>query len=133
HTNGTIRASGTPVDLRSDLGVNQNSPTFTGKLDVRLGRRHWIGVEGTPFRLDGTMDLSRSITYQNRVFSITDRVTSTASLDYFYAGYQFDLISRPRGHIGLEAGGAYLSATGSITSQATSVTAFKSETVGMPL
>jgi hypothetical protein len=133
HTMGTIRASGTPVDLRSDLGVRQNSPTFTGRFDVRAGRRHWIRVEGTPFRLEGTKELSRSITYQNRIFSIDDRVTSTASLDYFYAGYQFDLISRPRGHLGLEAGGAYLGASGSITSQVTGLTASKSETVGMPL
>jgi hypothetical protein len=133
HTKGTIRAQGTPVDLQSDLGVNQNAATFTGKLNVRLGGRHQINVEGTPFRLEGDMNLARSVTYQGRTFSIADHVTSTADLDYFYAGYQFDLISRPAGHFGLEAGGAWLHATGAITSAATGVTASKSETVGIPL
>jgi hypothetical protein len=133
HTTGTIRASGTPVDFQSDLGVNQNAATFTGRLDVRFARRNWLRVEGTPFRLDGAQNLSESITYQGRVFSIADRITSTADLNYFYAGYQFDLISHPNGHFGVEAGGAYFNATGSISSQATGVTASKSETVGMPL
>jgi hypothetical protein len=133
HTTGAIRANGTLIDLRSDLGVNQNTPTFTGKLDLRWSRRHRISVEGTPFRLEGDKSLSRSITYQGRVFSINDHISSRADLDYLYAGYQFDFISRPRGHFGLEAGGAFLSATGSITSQVTGVTASKSETVGMPL
>jgi hypothetical protein len=133
HTSGTIRAQGTPVDLRTDLGVNQNTATFTGRLDVKLGRRNWIRVEGTPFRLDGAMSLSRSITYQGRIFTINDNVTSKADLDYFYAGYQFDILARPRGHLGLELGGAYLNATGSIVSQVTNVTASKSQTVGLPL
>lgn len=133
HTSGSIQANGTPVDLHTDLGVNQNVASFTGKLDARLGRRHSIRVEGTPFRLDGTMDLARTISYQGRVFSITDHVTSKASLDYVYAGYLFDVLSRPGGHVGLQVGGAYLNTTGSITSRSTGTTASRSQTVGMPL
>jgi hypothetical protein len=132
HTSGTIQANGTPVDLRTDLGVSQNVATFTGKAEIKLGRNR-IEIEGTPFRLDGTKNLSRSITYQGRVYPINDRVASTADLDYFFAGYQFDVISRPAGHLALEAGGAYLNATGAITSQSTSVTESKSVTVGLPL
>ena len=133
HTNGIIQASGTPIDLRSDLGVEQNVATFAGKLDLRLGRRQWIRVEGVPFRLTGQQDLSRTITYRGRVFSFADRVASDASLDYVYAGYQFDVISTPRVRFGLEAGGAYLNATGAIASQVTNLTASKSQKVGLPL
>jgi hypothetical protein len=133
HTTGTIRASGTPVDFQSDLGVNQNAATFTGKLDFKLGHRSRVNIEGTPFRLDGSNNLARAITYQSRTFTINDRITSTADLDYFYAGYQFDLIAKPSGNLGLEAGGAYLNASGAITSQTTGITASRSETIGMPL
>jgi hypothetical protein len=133
NTSGTIRANGTPVDLKSDLGVTQSQPTFTGKLVAKPGRRNKIVVEGTPFGLDGNKDLSRSITYQGRNYVVNDRVTSTADMNYFYAGYQFDVLSRPSGHLGVEAGGAYLSATGSITSQTANVTESKTETVGLPL
>jgi hypothetical protein len=133
NSSGTIRANGTPVDLKSDLGVSQNQPTFTGKLVVKPGRKHNIVIEGTPFRLSGTNDLTRTITYSGKTYTLSDRVTSLADLDYFYAGYQYDLISRPAGHFGLMAGGAYLSADGTIRSQVSGLTASKTETIGLPL
>ncbi len=133
HTSGSIRANGTPVDLQSDLGVSQNTASFTGRLDLKLGSRSRIRLEGTPFDLNGSMNLNQSITYEGRTFSISDHIASTADLNYFYGGYEFDVVSRPAGHIGIEAGGAYLSADGTIASQVTGVTASKSETVGMPL
>lgn len=133
NSSGTIRANGTPIDLKSDLGVNQGQPTFTGKLVGRFSRRNKIVVEGTPFHLDGSNNLSRTITYQGRDYVVNDHVTSTADMTYFYGGYQFDLLSRPSGHLGLEVGGAYLSATGSLTSQTASVTESKTEAVGLPL
>jgi len=133
NSSGTIRANGTPIDLKSDLGVHQGQATFTGKLVGRFSRRNKIVVEGTPFHLDGSNNLNRTITYQGRDYLVNDHVTSTADMTYFYGGYQFDLLSRPSGHLGLEAGGAYLSATGSLTSQATNVTETRTETVGLPL
>jgi hypothetical protein len=132
HSSGSIRASGANVDLRSDLGVAQNTPTFAGSLDLRFGRSR-IRAEGTPIRLTGDRSLQRTIVYHGRTFDISDRVTSSADVDYFYGGYEFDILSRPGGHLGIEAGGAYFSAGGTITSQTTGVTASRSETVGMPL
>lgn len=133
NTSGTIKANGTPVDLKSDLGVTQGEPTFTGKLVFRPGRRNRVVVEGTPFYLSGSQSLDRPFTYQGHTYLVNDHVTSTADMTYFYGGYQYDLISRPTGHFGLEAGGAYLSATGSITSQTANVTESKTETIGLPL
>jgi hypothetical protein len=133
NTSGTIRANGTPIDLKSDLGVNQGQATFTGKLVGRFSRRNKIVVEGTPFHLEGASNLSRTITYQGRDYLVNDHVTSTADMTYFYGGYQFDLLSRPSGHLGLEVGGAYLSASGSLTSQTANVTENKTETIGLPL
>lgn len=132
HSSGTIRAGGTIVDLRSDLGVGQNASTFAGSLDLRLGRSR-LRMEGTPIRLNGDRNLQRMITYQGRTFNISDHVTSNAAVDYFYAGYEFDFISRPTGHLGAEVGGAYFGATGRISSLTTGITASRSETVGMPL
>ena len=133
HATGSIQANGTPINLQSDLGVPRNTATFTGRLQLKLGSRSRIHVEGTPFNFDGSMNLSRTITYQRKVFSISDAITSHADMNYIYGGYEFDLISRPSGHIGIEAGGAYLRAEGSITSQVAGLTASKSETIGMPL
>lgn len=133
HSSGTIRAGGTSVDLRSDLGVGQYPPTFSGRLDLRLGRRSRVRVEGTPIRLDGDRTLQRTITYQGRTFNFSDHVTSNAAVDYLYAGYEFDIISRSAGHLGAEVGGAYFGASGTISSQTTGITASRSDTLGMPL
>jgi hypothetical protein len=132
HSSGTIRAGGTDVDLRSDLGVDQNAPTFAGRLDLRLGRSR-VRLEGTPIRLDGLRNLQRSITYQGRTFNFSDTVRSNAAVDQFYGGYEFDIISRPAGHFGAEVGGAWFQASGTIASQSTAITATHSQSVGMPL
>jgi hypothetical protein len=64
---------------------------------------------------------------------LTEHITSTAGMNYFYGGYQFDIISRPAGHIGLSVGGAWLSADGTIRGQNSGITASKSESIGLPL
>lgn len=130
---GTIKANGTPVNFKSDLGVTQGVATFTGKLVFKPARKHKILVEGTPYRLDGSQSLTRSITYNGTTYNLNDKVVSHASLDYVYGGYQFDFLSRPQGHLGFNVGGAYLTATGTVTSTTTNLTATKSETIGLPL
>lgn len=131
---GVIQANGAPVDLVNDLRVNQGQNTFFGQLVFKPKRRHRIIVEGAPFRLSGTNIIDRSFTYRGRVFNVSETTQSTAKLDYFFAGYQYDLVSNSSGHFGLSVGGAYLSATGTIIGSGTvQSTASKTETIGLPL
>lgn len=133
HTFGSIQSGALPVDLRSDLGVEQNTPTFFGKLVVKPARRHHIIVEGTPFNLNGRQTITRSITYRGETFDVADTVVSDASLTYIFGGYQYDVLSRPSGHLGLEIGGAYLNASGTLRGLQSGLTATQSQTVGLPL
>ena len=71
--------------------------------------------------------------YNGQTFNVSDTVVSKASLDYIFAGYQYDVASNPRGHLGFEVGGAYLSADGVLHGIESGVTASKSETIGLPL
>ena len=43
---GTIQANGTPVDLISDLGAEQQKPSFYGRLVFKPEQKHRIVVEG---------------------------------------------------------------------------------------
>ncbi len=133
NSSGTLQASGTPIDLKRDLGIEQNQPTFLGKLVLKPGRKHRIVIEGTPFRLNGLNTITRTITYHGQTFNVSDTVSSSAQLDYLFAGYQYDVISRPAGHLGFAIGGAYLNATGTLHSQQLNTTASKTETIGLPL
>jgi len=130
---GAIQASGTPVDLVKDLNVEQQQPTFYGKLVFKPSRKQRIVVEGTPFRLTGLNTVSRSVVYRGQTFTVSQTLKSSADLDYVFAGYQYDVISGRAGHLGLSLGGTYLSATGTLQAVQTSTMATKSLTLGLPL
>ena len=130
---GTIQSSGTPVDLINDLGAQQNQPTFYGQLVFKPGRKHRIVFEGTPFRINGYNTVNRSITYNGQSFNISQTLQSSAQINYFFGGYQYDVVSGPRGHLGFSVGAAYMNATGTIQALQTSTVASKSETLGLPL
>ena len=133
NTSGHIQSGALPIDLRSDLGVEQHTPTFFGKLVVKPARRHHIIVEGTPFNLNGRQTVTRSITYRGQTFNVSDTVVSSASLAYVFAGYQYDVVSRPAGHLGFEIGGTYLNASGTLRGLQSGISSTQSQTVGLPL
>ena len=139
NSGGQIQANGTPADIINDLNVFQRQPTFFGQLVFKPGRRHRIVVEGTPFGINGQNNISRQIIYRGRTFNVNQSVTSNASLDYFFGGYQFDVLSSPKGHLGFSVGAAYLNATGTLATAATSlvgstnVSATKNQKAGLPL
>jgi len=114
---GTIQSGIVPVDLRQDLQLDQSQPHFFGKLVLKPARRHRFMVEGVPYRLNGAANITRQIVFAGRTYTIQDFVTSTADIDYVAAGYQFDFVSRPQGHLGLSVGVGYVDATGTLTSR----------------
>jgi hypothetical protein len=129
----SVIASGTAIDLVTDLGVKQRQSTFYGRLIIKPGRKHRIVIEGTPVRLHGTNVITRTVIYQGQVFTMGQTLQSSADVNYFFGGYQYDLISHPAGHLGISVGGGYLNATGTIRGIESGLLATKSETVGLPL
>ena len=116
-TRGTIQSGIAPVDLRGDLDIAQNEPQFLGRLVFKPAARHRLIFEGTPYRLRGTADVTRQITFAGQQFTVRDRVTSSADMTYVFGGYQFDVVTGARGHLGFQGGVAYVDATGTITSE----------------
>ena len=139
NSGGQIQANGTPADFVNDLKVFQGQPTFFGRLVVKPGRRHRIEAEGTPFSINGVNSINRPIVYRGQTFNVNQTVTSNATLDYFYGGYQFDVLTGSKGHLGFSAGAAYLNATGTLVAQVnsalanSSTTATKTQTAVLPL
>ena len=130
---GYIQSNAGPIDLVNDLGVQQQQPTFYGKLVFKPARKHRIVIEGTPFQLSGLNTVGRTVVYRGQTFTVNQTLQSSADLTYVFGGYQYDLVSGRQGHFGLSVGGAYLSATGLIRSVQTGVVGTRSETVGLPL
>jgi hypothetical protein len=136
---GQIQANGTPADFVNDLNVTQNSATFFGQLVFKPSKRHRVVVEGAPIAISGRNTINRPIVYQGRTFNVDQTVTSDASLDYIFGGYQYDVLSGAMGHLGFSAGAAYLNATGTLEAQnasllgAGNVTATKNQKLVLPL
>lgn len=129
---GTLQSGILPVDLHRDLNL-QPAWTFYGKLTFKPGRRHRIFAEGSPYAFDGTNALTRTINFRGVDYTVSDRVTSSADMTWINAGYQFDLLSRPQGHFGLQISGAYVDASGRIRSETTGIQASRSQQLGLPL
>jgi hypothetical protein len=83
--------------------------------------------------LRGANVITRTVIYQGQAFTIGQTVESSADVNYFFGGYQYDVVSVPAGHFGFSVGGAYLNATGTIRGVESGLVATKSETVGLPL
>jgi hypothetical protein len=132
-TGGRIQSNGTPIDVVTDLGAVQQKGTFYGQLVFKPGRRHRIVIEGTPFRINGFKSVSRSIVYRGQTFTVNQTVRSNASLDYAFAGYQYDVLSGPKGHLGFSVGAAYLGTTGFLQAIETGVSATNTQQIALPL
>lgn len=133
NSGGQIQSNGAPIDLVNDLGAAQQQSTFYGQLVFKPARKHRIVVEGTPFRINGFKSVNRSITYRGQTFNVSQTVRSSADLDYAFGGYQYDVLSGPKGHLGFSVGAAYLGATGEIQAIETGILATTSQRVVLPL
>jgi hypothetical protein len=129
---GTIQSGILPIELRSDLALRTGSQFF-GTALIKVAERHRIVVEGSPLRYSGNNQLARTIVYNNRSYFVQDVIGAEADLTYFFLGYQWEFLSRNSGRLGLRGGGAYLDASGQITSASTGITASSSYRTGLPL
>ena len=97
---GTANTDNGPVDLQKDLGFTSYS-TFSGKADWKFTRKNHFYVSVTPFNFSRQKVLNRTITFQGQTF--TAGLTTSSSLDTLFIapGYQYDIIRRRRGHLGI--------------------------------
>ena len=91
--------SGT-VDLTKDLNFNSYS-TFFGKLDWKFTHKNHLYLFGSRLTSSKETVLTRTITFQGKTFEAG--LTTQSSLDspLYGLGYQYDIIRRRRGHLGL--------------------------------
>ena len=88
------------IDLTKDLGF-ESYPTFSGKVDWKFTRKNHLYVLGIPFNTSRQTVLNRTLTFRGQTFEAG--LTSNSSLDttLIAPGYQYDIIRRKRGHLGV--------------------------------
>lgn len=97
---GTADVDSTSIDLQKDLGFNTYS-TFTGRVDWKFTRKNHFYVAVSPFYTDRHTTLTRTITFQGQTFDIGLVARSDLHALLVSPGYQYDIIRRRRGHLGI--------------------------------
>jgi hypothetical protein len=130
---GTIRTSSTPVDLRSDLGIDGRKNQGMFRVVLKPGSKHRINFEVIPYRLSGANVINRTFELGGRTYPVQERISSEANVDYVFGGYQYDVVNNARGHAGLELGVAYFGATASVVGETSGLTSSEERKVPLPL
>jgi hypothetical protein len=88
------------VDLQKDLGF-ESYPTFSGKVDWKFTRKNHVYVIIIPLNTSRQTVLNRTFTFRGQTFDAG--LTTSSSLDTLAVapGYQYDIIRRKRGHLGV--------------------------------
>jgi hypothetical protein len=113
---GQIQTRFIAVDVEQDLGISGRKSHPVPSLTFQPARKHKITIEGVPYRLNGGNALQRTFQFQGRTFAVQDQIDTKVKLNYVYAGYEYDVISRPHGFAGILAGVAYLQSSARVRS-----------------
>jgi hypothetical protein len=116
---GTIQGSadnGT-IDVQKDLGFNSYS-TFGAKADWKFTRKNHLYFAASIFDQTRDRTLARTFTFQGQTFTAGLAVNSELKSQIYAVGYQYDIIRRKRGHLGLGIQANIFDSTGTINAAA---------------
>ncbi|MGC2110960.1 MAG: hypothetical protein WA655_15670 [Candidatus Korobacteraceae bacterium] len=100
---GNIQGSGEngTIDIQKDLGFNSYS-TFSGLVDWKFTRKNHFTFAVSPFQQNRETVLKRTITYQGQTFDVGLVTHAELRANLYSPGYQYDIIRRRRGHLGVD-------------------------------
>jgi hypothetical protein len=89
-----------PISFDQTLGFQAYS-TFNAALDWHFKRKHHLLFYVSPNQSTRTAVLQQTITFKNQTFVAGSSVTGELKNYSFAPGYRYDIIHRPRGHLGI--------------------------------
>jgi hypothetical protein len=88
------------VDFNRDFGFNTYS-TFAGKFDWKFTRKNHFYVTASPFSQSRQVVLNRTVNFRGQTFPVGLTTKGDLQATLIAPGYQYDVIRRKRGHLGL--------------------------------
>jgi hypothetical protein len=116
---GTLQGQGdtVPIDFKKDMGFNSYS-TFNSMVDWKFTRKNHFYLKLTRFNSSDQTVLQRTIVFQGTTFDVGLQTHSSLNAFLVSPGYQYDIIRRKRGHLGLGVQFNLIDSTAKISAQA---------------
>ena len=93
---------GTRIDFKRDLGLtDQSFPEI--QVVLHPGRRHKFRLQYIPIRFDSTGTPARDLVFNGRLYRAGLPIASRLDWKTYRVGYEYDVIARPRGFVGIIA------------------------------
>lgn len=105
------------VDFHRDFGFNDYS-TFLGKFDWKFARKHHFYVVVAPFRQSNQTTLNRTIVFRGQTYDVGAVTKADLSATLYAPGYQYDIMRRKRGHLGIAVQFNLFDTSGSLSAKA---------------
>lgn len=139
HPSGFFGTSGSNsyVNVNRDLGFN-NYSTAAGKIDWHFRRKHHLLFSVAPVSMERTRIIDRTIDFQGQTFALGTEVNARIRSLNFSPGYQYDILRRNHGYLGLEVDinlldtEATLKAVGTVNGQGVGTSASRSLFAPLP-
>jgi len=98
---GANQPGGSYFNVNKDFGFGSYS-TFTGKIDWHFGHKHHFLLSVTPNYTSKTATLNRTIMFEGETFDVGAQVAANVNFLNVAPGYEYDIIRRNHGFLGLE-------------------------------
>jgi hypothetical protein len=93
---------GTHIDLRSDLGLTSESFSEL-RLTWHPALRHRFRFQYTPIQFDATAPVPRDLVFNGATYRAGTLVSSSLGWTTYRFGYQYEVVVKPRGRVGVIA------------------------------
>ncbi len=90
----------TQIDFISDLGYEETRFS-DARLVLKAGRRHKLRVQYTPISYSADTTLSRDVVFNGILYPVNVDLTSRFDWKVWRFGYEFDVVARDFGYVGL--------------------------------
>ena len=123
---------GSDLDFVNDLGFQQTR--FRDfELVLRPARKHRLRLQYTPIQYTAQSTLHRTITFNGQSFTASLPITSEFDWKVWRFGYEYDMVYRSRGFVGVFVEGRYTEFASSLASTSTtSLAEFTSAKAPLP-
>jgi predicted porin len=96
--------TGSNVDLKDDLGVDQDASSFWASAEWRFAPRHRIGINYSQFKLTGTRTLTRNIVIDDETYPAGATLSSELKLQIIPIAYAYSFIKTEKDELAATIG-----------------------------